>query len=459
MAAGAGSVNGRNVTNEAADISVSKKENESNHFRINQIAVTALTGLFLSGIAASEGVASHPFYVSPILAGMGLLYAALMATSGSYTFFSQNLSTLFVGSAGKEAVGKILQSKTFYQLYSRFGLENSIKLFGLEAIQDKFHEEVSEPKTTLAHLIVRYDTKDQQELLGKGVMKKELFDLIARLKKEGAKHGQDYFISLKDSSERHAAYAFYNSRPRHFREVLRLNELFRVEKAKLGFGVAPTDRDSYVWEKSDMNKPTSEGEEITSTDWKRFAYLAGAVSTGLAVTAAVALATFDIVPTKAMIVAVPLLALSRGFTYLRSRAFVNASGADKKATFDKHTFIWLSNIYGVQQLLDAGFTVDELKQKLKKQVLHPGSTPWDLIWLKDFATLKDKGIITEEHFKALQQVQEDSKKIKESVTVPSYARLTVWEICAQAADGIKRAEELDRGYAQNKVRFLQSSVE
>ncbi len=91
-----------------------------------------------------------------------------------YHVVPQSLWTAYVKQVSPATIEDTLRSHTFHQLYQRFGLDNAISLFGLEQMQQKFKEEMSDPKTTLAHLVVRYPHLEQ--LFEKKIVSQELYD-------------------------------------------------------------------------------------------------------------------------------------------------------------------------------------------------------------------------------------------------------------------------------------------
>lgn len=437
MAAAAGSV--RNTA--VQETSAAGSGDGFSAFPIKKIALLALAALTIGAIVWKNGITSPTFIVAVIWCVI------------AYPSLSQSLHTLYFARVCTEADReKAFASKTFYQLYRQFGLDSAISLFGADGMMSKLQEEISDPKTTLAHLVVRYPL---ELIVEKGLLPKDVFELIRNFKDRGQKDGNLPLLYGDDYTERYNAFSVYNWHPSHFRNLAQLNHEFCVEKAKLGFGQAPEAISPFSWETGVTEKPVSTRGHSNRTEWEKSTLHVGSFIAGIGAIGAVAAATlFKAHSTNALAAAVVLVGASRWLTYLHGNVLKRASQQDKEAIFNKNSFFTLIDDYGLDALLEAGFTVEDLREKFTLDFLHPGTTFWDMIVSDRHQVLLDKGIITKGHFDYLEGIKKEAAQHWQRIVVRSHSVLRAWDAYAQASVAIEAAVKIDAQYQQDKEGLL-----
>ena len=422
-----------------------KKENGNNNISVQKIALVASAAISIVGTVWIGGKESLATSMAVGLCCVGLTYMI----SKVYHVVPQYLSTAYVKQVAPETIDDTLRSYTFHQLYKGFGLDNAISLFGLDQMQKKFIEEVSDPKTTLAHLVVRYPNLAQ--LLEKEIISQELYDLTCRFIEKGQKVGNTFLHSTSETGDSFGLFYVYTWKPSNFRTLLQLNHQFCVKKAEIGFGVSPGEMVSFPSEINEVEEPVFKAQPKNGTERNKTAFLIGSIATALGAVGAVsAMTTFNVASRSLVAAAATCAATSCGLAYLYKNVLKNASEEDKENIFQKHTFMVLFQEYGVDALIDAGFTVERLKDKLNQDLSELRATPWDLICFNRHQLLREKGIITQEHFDYLNRLkQEGEPHLKEMIYIRRYSVLRGWDVYAEAPDALTVAVSIDAQYKKH----------
>lgn len=91
-----------------------------------------------------------------------------------------------------------------------------------------------------------------------------------------------------------------------------------------------------------------------------------------------------------------------------------------------------------------------MKDKLNQDLFQSKVTPWDLISFDRHLLLREKGIITQEHFEYLNTLKQEAEPhLKQRVYVRRYSILNGWDVYAAAPDAITAAVSIDAQYKKH----------
>ena len=423
--------------------STPKKDNKNNEVSVKKVAMLASAAISILATMWIGGKETRATGIAAALCCMGFAYMI----SKVYHVVPQYLRTAYVKQGSPATIEVALRVYTFHQLYKGFGLDNAISLLGLDQMQKKFKEEISDPKTTLAHLVIRYPNLEQ--LFEKKIVPQELYDLMCQFIEKGQEAGNAPLDTTIERVESFGLFYVYTWKPSNFRTLVQLNHQFCVEKAAIGFGTTPAEIIPFLSEVNEVEKHSFKALPKNGTEKKRTAVLIGSLASALGAVGAVSAVTFFNVASRNLAAAVvPLAMTSCGLAYLYKNVLKNAPEQDKEDIFKKNSFMLLFQEYGVDALIDAGFTVERLKEKLNQDLLESRITPWDLICFNRHKLLRDKGIITQEHFDYLNTLKQGAEPhLDRTIYVRRYS--VFWDVYAAAPEAIAAAVSIDAQYKKH----------